>query len=141
MKLLLVVLLFAVVVYVATRLLQERGQGGTGGTPSLRRPSRPGPPTRPVAPDDDETFLRDLGGEVADILQVDKIVLVLESAEDEEDPVVRRLHTVLAVAEPGFIDEYLLNGRMGLPRQVTLRQLQQASGTVYGPAADWIRAS
>ncbi|WP_370290555.1 hypothetical protein [Nocardioides sp.] len=60
MKLLLVVLLFAVVVYVATRLLQERGQGGTGGTPSLRRPSRPGPPTRPVAPDDDETFLRDL---------------------------------------------------------------------------------
>ena len=65
---------------------------------------------------------------------------MLESAEDEEDPVVRRLHTVLAVAEPGFIDEYLLNGRMGLPRQVTLRQLQQASGTVYGPAADWIRS-
>jgi len=95
---------------------------------------------RMLDPEEFETFLRDLGGEVADILQVDKIVLVLESAEDEEDPVVRRLHTVLAVAEPGFIDEYLLNGRMGLPRQVTLRQLQQASGTVYGPAADWIRS-
>ncbi len=40
---------------------------------------------RMLDPEEFETFLRDLGGEVADILQVDKIVLVLESAEDEED--------------------------------------------------------
>lgn len=57
MKLLLVVLIFAAVTYLAIRWMQDRGHGGT---PSLRRPSRPQPPTRPVAPDDDDKFLRDL---------------------------------------------------------------------------------
>lgn len=60
MKLLLVVIIFAAVTYFAVRWMQDRGQGGNGGTPSLRRPARPRPPTRPVAPDDDESFLRDL---------------------------------------------------------------------------------
>ncbi|MBM9461098.1 hypothetical protein JK386_14445 [Nocardioides sp. zg-536] len=55
MKLLLVVVVFAIVMYLAIRWLQDRG---TGGTPATRRPS--GPPSRPVAPDDDEAFLRDL---------------------------------------------------------------------------------
>lgn len=54
----LVVLVFAAATYLAVRLMQDRGLGGTTATP--RRPSRPKPPTRPVAPDDDETFLRDL---------------------------------------------------------------------------------
>ena len=57
MKLLLVVLVFAAVTYLAIRWMQDRG---TGGSPAQRRPSRPKPPTRPIAPDDDEKFLRDL---------------------------------------------------------------------------------
>jgi hypothetical protein len=57
MKVLLVVLLFAAVTYLAIRWLQDRGPGN-GGTPARRAPSRP--PSRPVAPDDDPTFLRDL---------------------------------------------------------------------------------
>ncbi len=57
MKLLLVVLIFAAVTYLAIRWMQDRGPGST---PAVRRPARPQPPTRPVAPDDDETFLRDL---------------------------------------------------------------------------------
>lgn len=57
MKLLLVVVIFAAVTYLAVRWMQDRGFGGEQ---APRRPSRPKPPTRPVAPDDDESFLRDL---------------------------------------------------------------------------------
>ncbi|GAA4814240.1 hypothetical protein ACFQ0K_06135 [Nocardioides caeni] len=57
MKLLLVVVIFAAATYLAIRWMQDRGDGGT---PAQRGPSRPKPPTRPIAPDDDETFLRDL---------------------------------------------------------------------------------
>ncbi|WP_408897930.1 hypothetical protein ACJ5H2_02210 [Nocardioides sp. R1-1] len=57
MKLLLVVLVFAAVTYLAVRWLQDRGHGDQ---PAVRRTPRPKPPTRPVAPDDDESFLRDL---------------------------------------------------------------------------------
>ena len=78
--------------------------------------------------------------EVAEILQVDKITLVLESADGDSDPAVQRLGPVLAVTEPGFIQSYLLQGRNGQTRQVTLRQIRQASATVYGEAADWIRS-
>lgn len=57
MKLLLVVLIFAALTYLAIRWMQNRGPGGSTAT---RRPSRPKPPSRPIAPDDDEKFLRDL---------------------------------------------------------------------------------
>lgn len=57
MKLLLVVVIFAAVTYLAIRWMQDRGPGGA---PAPRRTTRPQPPTRPVAPDDDEGFLRDL---------------------------------------------------------------------------------
>ncbi len=53
----LVVILFAAITYLAVRWLQDRGYGGQQ---VPRRPTRPQPPSRPVAPDDDETFLRDL---------------------------------------------------------------------------------
>ncbi|MCX6400375.1 MAG: hypothetical protein NTX33_10660 [Propionibacteriales bacterium] len=57
MKFLLVVIIFAVVTYLAIRWMQDRGLGGPA---AKRLPSRPKPPSRPVAPDDDESFLRDL---------------------------------------------------------------------------------
>lgn len=58
-KFLLVILVFAAVTYLVTRVLQERGPGQR---PSLHRPKpkRPSTPPRPAAPDDDEEFLRDL---------------------------------------------------------------------------------
>lgn len=95
---------------------------------------------RMLDPTEFEVFLRELGGDVAEILQVDKITLVLETVQNQEDPAVERLHSVLTVAEPGFIEEYLTQGRGGQTRQVTLRQIQHASETVYGNAADWIRS-
>ncbi len=87
-----------------------------------------------------EPFLRDLGGEVAQILRVDVVKLVLESASSDNDKVVRRLGEVLSVAEPGFVESYLSDGREAPLRQVTLRQLQQGDGRVYGDKAEWIRS-
>ena len=85
-------------------------------------------------------FLRDLGGEVADILRVDAVKLVLESVQNDNDPAIKRLGDVLSVAEPGFIDTYLTQGRGGGVRQVTLRQVQAADPAIYGESGDWIRS-
>ena len=95
---------------------------------------------RMLDPVEFEAFLRNLGGEVSEILQVDRISLVLESVQNDDDPAVQKLGSVLTVARPGFIDSYLIGQRNGQPRQVTLRQVHDASAMVYGPAADWIRS-
>ena len=87
-----------------------------------------------------EEFLKGLGGEGADILRVDVVKLVLETVQNERDPAITRLGDVLCVAEPGFIGEYLSQGRNVPLRQVTLRQMQQGSAAIYGEAADWIRS-
>jgi hypothetical protein len=57
LKVLLVVALFAVLTYGLIRVIERRGVA----RPQVRRPQpRPRPQSRPVAPDDDEDFLRDL---------------------------------------------------------------------------------
>lgn len=91
-------------------------------------------------PTDFAGFLRNLGGEVAEILRVDSVRLVLESLQSESDPALRHLSDVLCVAEPGFINGYLLGGRSGQPRPVVLRQTIPQSGSIYGEAASWIRS-
>ncbi|MCM2560574.1 DUF484 family protein [Lutimaribacter sp. EGI FJ00015] len=95
---------------------------------------------RMLDPVDFETFLRDLGGEVADILRVDVMRLVLETVQSDADPAVQRMGDVLSVAEPGFIDSYLSNGRSAPTRPVTLRQMEEGSEAIYGDAAGWIRS-
>jgi uncharacterized protein YigA (DUF484 family) len=95
---------------------------------------------RMLDPVEFEAFLSDLGGDLADILRVDSVRLVLESVQNEEDPAVKELGDVLCVAKPGFIDGYLTQERGGAPRQVTLRQIQDASEQVYGVNAVWIRS-
>lgn len=64
MKVLLVVIVLAVATYLVIRFLQDRTLPGRpgGGSPARgqQRPRRPQTPPRPVAPDDDEDFLRDL---------------------------------------------------------------------------------
>ncbi|QUJ75347.1 DUF484 family protein [Sulfitobacter albidus] len=95
---------------------------------------------RMLDPVEFETFLRDLGGEVAEILRVDSVRLVLESVQNDSNPAVQRLGDVLTVAEPGFIDDYLTQGRGGTVRQVTLRSVQDAAEQIYGPNAEWIRS-
>jgi uncharacterized protein YigA (DUF484 family) len=87
-----------------------------------------------------ETFLHDLGTEVAEILRVDSIRLVLESAQNDDDPAISRVGDVLSVAEPGFINGYIHQGRNTPTRQVTLRQIQNGAEAVYGDQAEWIRS-
>jgi len=87
-----------------------------------------------------ESFVRDLGGSVAEILRVDAIELVLESQQNDNDPAVRRLGDVLSVAEPGFIDGYLTGGRGGTTRPVTLRQVEDGDPAIFGDSAAWIRS-
>jgi hypothetical protein len=48
--------LIALAIYLVVRMAQR---GGTSGT-AVRRPSPPPAPRRPIAPDDDLDFLRDL---------------------------------------------------------------------------------
>ncbi|MBV2359996.1 DUF484 family protein [Thalassococcus sp. CAU 1522] len=95
---------------------------------------------RMLDPLDFEVFLRDLGTEVAQILRVDAMRLVLESPEQEDDPNLKKLGDVLAVAPPGFIADYLADGRDSPLRQVTLRQLQAGNATIYGACGADIRS-
>lgn len=95
---------------------------------------------RMLDPVEFEGFLRDLGGEVSDILRINATKLVLESAQHDEDPAIERLDQILSVAAPGFIDDYLTQGRGGQVRQVTLRGVQNGSARIYGEKADWIRS-
>lgn len=88
-----------------------------------------------------EDFLHGLGGEVADILRVDSVRLVLESNERaDDDPAIRKLGDVLMVAEPGYVSQYLTEGRMGGLRPVTLRQLAAGDRAIFGDKADDIRS-
>ncbi|WP_299882590.1 DUF484 family protein [uncultured Sulfitobacter sp.] len=95
---------------------------------------------RMMDPTEFEGFLRELGGEVADILRVDAVKLVLESAQNDEDPAVQRLGDVLNVAEPGFIDDYLTQGRGGTARKVILRSVQTGGEPIYGQKAEYVRS-
>lgn len=87
-----------------------------------------------------ETFLRDLGSDVAAILRVDSLRLVLESPGGRGDAAVQRLGGVLSVEDPGFVDLYLTAGRGGDPRAVTLRQVRPEEARVHGEAAPRIRS-
>ncbi|WP_113911858.1 DUF484 family protein [Roseovarius dicentrarchi] len=94
---------------------------------------------RMLDPTEFEAFLHNLAGEVADILRVDSVRLVLETAQTGSDPAVQKLGDVLTVAEPGFVARYIENERGG-DRQVTLRQLGAGASTLHGSAAAHIHS-
>jgi uncharacterized protein len=87
-----------------------------------------------------EDFLKTMAGDVAQTLRVDCVRLVLESVQDAEDPVLRRLGDVLSVAAPGFVSDYITAGRNVPLRPVVLRQVQPSSDAIYGERAGWIRS-
>ncbi|WIY25962.1 DUF484 family protein [Parasedimentitalea psychrophila] len=87
-----------------------------------------------------EDFLQNLRGDIAEILRLEAVTLVLETVQDDKDPAVKRMGEVLNIVEPGFIDDYISQGRGGTVRQVTLRQVQGAAQQIYGDKADWIRS-
>ena len=94
---------------------------------------------RMLDPADFADFLKDLDGEVAQILRVDCVRLVLETVQSDDNPAVRKLGDVLATTEPGFIDSYLTQSR-DYARPVTLRQVQEPDKRIYGDNPFWIRS-
>jgi len=87
-----------------------------------------------------EGFLANLTEEIAEILRVEALHLVLESGADADDPAVQKLGQMLTIAEPGFVDGYLTQGRKIPVRPVTMRQVQPDCEIIYGENTDWIRS-
>lgn len=86
-----------------------------------------------------ETFVLNLGGEVAEILRVDSLRLVLESA-DGENGSLGALDTVLRVKPPGFVEHYMSAGRPAPSRPIVLRQGVPPSTGPYGQIAADLRS-
>ena len=95
---------------------------------------------RMLEPTDFASFLRDLGGDVADLLRVEAARLVLETISDDDNQEISQLDNLLVTAEPGFVDSYLTLGRNVPVRQVVLRQVQPDTEMIYGETTDWIRS-
>ncbi|MEM9549522.1 MAG: DUF484 family protein [Pseudomonadota bacterium] len=93
-----------------------------------------------LEPTEFEEFLRNLGGDVAEILRVDAVRLVLESLQSENTAAVARLDGILTVAKPGFVDGYTRTQAGTEPRTVTLRQMECGEARVYGSDATWLRS-
>lgn len=94
---------------------------------------------RMLDPEQFEGFLRTLGTDVAEILRVDAVRLVLESAEAGPAS-AERIGDVLRVVEPGFITAYMSLGRNSPPRKVVLRQGVPDSDILYGARAGDLRS-
>ncbi|MEJ6392409.1 DUF484 family protein [Gymnodinialimonas sp. 2305UL16-5] len=87
-------------------------------------------------------FLGVMANDVASILRVDRVRLVLESAEATETqaPEVQKLEDVLTIVAPGFVLDYVSAGRDIPQRAVTLRQVGGGASRIYGDAARWIQS-
>ena len=85
-----------------------------------------------------ETFVLDLGGEVADVLRVDCLRLVLESPETGGS--LGTLDTVLKVRAPGYVEHYMSAGRPTPPRPIVLRQGVPPETSPYGDSAADLRS-
>lgn len=95
---------------------------------------------RLLEPTEFADFLGTLGSDVAEILRVDCTRLVLESDNDDGSVAMQGLGDVVAVAEPGFIQDYLTHGRDVPLRPVTLRQVSSDGNGLYGPRGIYVRS-
>lgn len=95
---------------------------------------------RMLDPGDFESFMQHLSGEVSEILRVDCVRLVLETALDQQNAAVKKLGEVLVVVEPGFVDQYTGRAPDIAPRPTTLRQLQEPDKAIYGDTGLWVRS-
>lgn len=87
-----------------------------------------------------EDFMLALDGEVAAILKVERVRLVLESAEGADTASLGRLASVMKVRGPGFVDHYMSIGRNVPPRAIVLRQGIPPEGSPYEDATADLRS-
>ncbi|MEM9756289.1 MAG: DUF484 family protein, partial [Pseudomonadota bacterium] len=87
-------------------------------------------------------FLTTLGTSVAATLRVDRIRLVLESAEASEGaaPRIQKLEDVLTIVRPGFVSHYITGGRSMPMRNVVLRKAGEEAERIFGEDDAWIRS-
>lgn len=90
-----------------------------------------------LEPRDFNAFLACLEQEMPEILRVQALALVLETAQPGGTEVERR-SGALKLTGPGFTASYA--GQPGSERPVILRQTQGGSPRVYGQNAEWIRS-
>ncbi|MGV6847092.1 MAG: DUF484 family protein [Marinibacterium sp.] len=95
---------------------------------------------RMLDPTEFEAFLANLGGEVAEILRVDSVTLLLETAQSDDDASFGALGDILRVTAPGTINDYLGLDAGARPRPVTLRQVQDGKTAIHGETGNWIRS-
>lgn len=84
-----------------------------------------------------ESFLGCLETDLPQILRVGRVRLVLESHE-ASDPAVERIGGVLTVLRPGFVSDYMTQGR-ALSR-VVLRRTDGNARLVFGDDAGWAKS-
>ena len=90
-------------------------------------------------PADFISFLAILGGPVTQAMRVPTLRLVLETDGDRNAVNLNRVANVLGLAEMGFASDYV--GAAGCtPRQVTLRQIENAPAEIHGTDAPHIRS-
>ncbi|MDJ1006914.1 MAG: DUF484 family protein [Paracoccaceae bacterium] len=87
---------------------------------------------------DFEDFIRTLGTEVTDMLRVSTMRLVLETTAESAAASLQRVGEVVRVAEPGFVDAYIGQGRDTEPRRIVLRQTRPGKTDLYGAGSDWV---
>ncbi len=87
-----------------------------------------------------EVFLKDLTGDVAEVLRVDVMRLVLESEYFDETAALDKVGQIVQVMPVGTIDDYITQGRNMSVRPVTLRQVTVDEDGVYGDMASFIRS-
>ena len=83
------------------------------------------------------SFLSHLAGDVADILRVDAIRLVVESADPDA---LSNDDAVFAVMPESYVEGYITLGRNMPARQVTLRPFHKVGGSLYGTRAQFIQS-
>ncbi|GHC53841.1 DUF484 family protein [Neogemmobacter tilapiae] len=90
---------------------------------------------------DFEGFLAVLNGPFAVQLRVQSVRLILETAQEADEPALRQVDDVVRVAEKGFVESYLTGGRPVVAKPVTLRRTTAKNAEpVFGRAAREIRS-
>ena len=82
---------------------------------------------------DFQTFIKDLEGDVREILRVDSIALVFESGKKDAASFKTQLgnNDILKNVSPRFIDDYLTQGRNTPVRNIVLREIAERPSEIY----------